>query len=82
MPEDIDVLSGQFVDALFDNDIQINGSGNVITTLLGLINSNTTNIDNLTGALLGTIPLPKFLMKWIQTGMKIGALESLRCCGE
>lgn len=48
--ENIDVLSGAFTDALFDNDIQINGSGDVVTTLLTFINSNTTNIDNLDGS--------------------------------
>ena len=48
--ENIDILSGAFTDALFDNDIQINGSGNVITTLLGLIDGNTTNINNLDGS--------------------------------
>jgi len=48
--EDIDILSGSFSDALFDNDIQINGTGNVITTLLGKINANTTSITNLDGS--------------------------------
>lgn len=82
--EDIDVLSGQFVDAVFDNDIQINGSGNVITTLLGLINGNTTNIDNLDGSFvtLGTkqdITASKVFDEIVgfKQGMKIGgALES------
>lgn len=45
--EDIIINSGEFTDAKFVNDIQVNGTGNAISTLHNLINGNTTNINNL-----------------------------------
>lgn len=46
----IDLLSGAFTDAVFDNDISVGGTGDVITTLNEKINLNTTNISNLDGS--------------------------------
>lgn len=48
--KNIDLSSGYFSYAQFNNDIQVGTSGDVVTTLLNKINGNTTNINNLDGS--------------------------------
>lgn len=48
--ENIDIHSGYFSYAEFNNDIQVNTTGDVVTALLNKINGNTTNINNLDGS--------------------------------
>ncbi len=48
--KNIDLSSGYFSYAQFNNDIQVGTSGDVVTALLNKINSNTTNINNLDGS--------------------------------